>query len=100
MLSQKRKDSLIPYVVQHWNVTYHYTSDNDIPAFNVVGTLLFPHAALYYYTREGAPTCLVVTRAVMHVTLTKPPPQQYLSDSIVPESLLSSASSVNADLIL
>lgn len=69
-------------------MTYHYTSDNDIPAFNVVGTLLFPHTAMYYYTREGAPPCLVVTSAVMHVTLTKaPPPQQYLSDSIVPESL-------------
>lgn len=54
-------------------MTYHNASDTDIPAFNVVGTLLFPHAAMYYYTFEGA-LCLVVTSAVMHATLTKAPP--------------------------
>lgn len=58
VLNQKQK--LTPYVVQHWNVTYHYTSDNDIPACNVVGTLLFPHTAMYYYTRGSAPPPLHV----------------------------------------
>lgn len=87
-------------------MTYHYTPDNDIPAFNVVGSLLFPQTAMYYYyyTREGAPPCLVVTSAVMHVTLTKAPRphpnsifQTVLSLNLC---VLSSASSVNADIIL